>query len=221
MKLVYLFCLIFTISCKKNNEKNTLLSITNNNKNQNDSVYFFKPHYAIYKPVYSDKYLVDEFINDKCDLLRKKLIDDKGSFLGDTDENDIYGHPDTDYDGLSIWYNSNSNRKEIYFDAKKIKKEYYFFIENKTPILILEGKFSDDGFVGDSIFCNQKSILLWKNSMKKYVTNEKDFKGKKDYLKRVLKEIKQIEGKNQEVIENYKILSDTTSSFVIANLKSN
>lgn len=177
------------------------------------------PHYATVVPEYSKVHSHSPNSLNYKNIISKKLIDSEGNFLGDNDENDIIGHPDTDYDNLTIWKNTK-NRKEIYYNSKIINKQYSFFIENKNLLAVTEGIYNDEGeFKGDSIFFKKKEIVMWKNTQNEYVLDEKNINGKSSYLIDVLRTITSLEGKNQEFVNQYKPKNDSIESFVLKNLR--
>ncbi len=206
--LLYLTLVLLFISCKHQVNNDSTINLNSDKKTETI------PDLNENTVQYSD----NKNHNNSCIDISKKLKDSYGNFLGDTDENDIYGHPDTDYDNLTIWDNPELNREEIYFNAKTISKEYIFFIENNILIAALEGKVDDEGvFKGDSLFFSNGKLQLWKNTENKYVLKEKTKLNKQEYIYKILSEIKAVKGKTQEYIDHSK--ADSVSSFVLQNLK--
>ncbi|CAA0212987.1 hypothetical protein [Tenacibaculum maritimum] len=214
---IFLFScfLALLFSCKeKKSEKNIA------KKQKNDSL--FIPKYAIAKPNYQS--IFPKKIN-------KKLIGDykstqlklKKGFLEDPldDNSDVYGHPDYDYGTLVTWNTPKYPREEIYFNAKKINKEYLFFYEKSKLICVFEGKYNDDAiFEGDSLFFNNDKIFLWKNTNNLFVTDSIFLDAKSKYIMRLDKEIRKIKNSGfTEYIDRYIYKKDSLSSFVIGNLK--
>lgn len=227
--LIAINCVVL-FSCKINNTPKEQLSknesvIAENKKIKKiaepiqDSIDIYIPEFALVSPDYIS---IDKIKFSKNDLLMCEKIQSilkglGGNFLGDTDDNDILGHPDLDYDGLTIWVN-DSNRKKVAFNAKKISKRYGFYYNNDKLILVTEATKKNNGFKMDSIFFDEK-ILIWKNISNNYVTDKKTIKGKEEYLKKISKEIQDIYDNELGYIERYNYKKDSLSSFVIANLK--
>lgn len=202
--------LIILFSCRQTDKKN---------KSTND---IYIPEYAIKKPIYSN--LISKELDDKLAKSHKNIQSKfKKGFLEDNfdDESDVYGHPDYDYGSLIVWNTPKYPREEIYFNAKKINKEYIFYYENNKLICVLEGKYDDDAvFHGDSLFFHNKEIFLWKNTKNLFVNDQSFLNGKSRYLLRLDKEIKEIKDSGfTEYIDTYNYKSDSISNFVIGNLK--
>ncbi|MCF6350370.1 MAG: hypothetical protein L3J23_04995 [Flavobacteriaceae bacterium] len=180
----------------------------------------FIPEFALIKPKYQSNFLkLDKKNIEKYQKIQLKIGNFSDFFLGNTDENDIIGHPDIDYDGFTLWHTTFKDRIEIAFFAKKILKYYGFFIEKDKLLLVTETTRRNNIKTTDSIFFENNHILLWKNSSNKFVTNPNIIKGKENYILRLIKEMKEIENNEIGYIEEYNYTKDSLSSFVIANLK--
>lgn len=221
---------VFVCSCKTNDKtaiiskENSLDKIQNssdnlNLKQQQDTIDYYLPKFANAIPSYHP-YDKKEMKNDeliKYKSIQSKLKDLNGNFLGDSDENDIIGHPDYDSKNLKIWIN-DVKRKKITFYAKKISKGYGFYYDKNELILVTEAIKTNRGFEMDSIFLD-KNILIWKNSKNEVVLDENIIQGKRQYLNRLSREIDEIYRNELGFIEQYEYEKDSLSSFVILNLK--
>ena len=232
MKVYFLIILnsLILFSCKMNNkiperdiEDSTNIAAKVNKqeklKTTQDTIDIFIPESALSQPEY---FSFKEEVFTKTQLkkyqnIQSKLTELNGNFLGDTDENDIIGHPDFDYDGLTIWGNE-TNRKKATFNAGKILKAYGLYYIDSKLILITEATKTKKGYIMDSIFFDDK-ILVWKNTSQGYVKDKKMLKTKEIYLKRLSKEIEEIYINELGYIEKYNYTKDSMSSFVIGNLK--
>jgi len=172
------------------------------------------PRFALILPQYIKNDSLRKNLENKIYNISKIIGNSDEEFMEDTsDDTDILGHPDIDYDDFTIW-NTDKQKVLIYFKAKRISKEYYFYFLRKQLLLVTE-KFKTT----DSIFFGNNHIILWKNSSNKFVTNNNVIKGKEKYILRLIKEIKEIENNEIGYIEKYNYTKDSLSSFVIGNLK--
>lgn len=216
-KIVALFfsCfLVFSLCKNLNSQKKDLI------EKHNDSLFILK--YAIIKPSYNSRFQ-KKMNTSLIDKYKKIQLKFKEGFLEDPldDNSDVYGHPDYDYGTLIVWNSSEHSREEVYFNAKKIDKEYSFYYEKEKLICVLEGIYDDDAiFKGDSLFINNGKIFLWKNTNNLFVTDSTFIEGKSKYIMRLDREIREIkEFGFTQYIDSYIYKNDSLSNFVIGNLK--
>lgn len=227
MNIKLVCCITFVmlfLSCNYSKKNNLILNRSkisekrNNIKEysflQNNDSTILIPKFALILP----RYIKNDSLNRKPEgeiyKIRKIVGNSDDEFMEDTsDDTDILGHPDIDYDDFTIW-NTDKQKVLIYFKAKRISKEYYFYIF-KDQLLLVTEKFKTT----DSIFFKNNQIILWKNSLNRFVNNPNVIKGKEKYILRLLKEIKEIRNNEIGYIEKYNYTKDSLSSFVIANLK--
>lgn len=205
-----IFSIIF-FSCKVGVKKVRIISIDN----ISDSI--FLPKYSVTNMDYELDYKIENNLKRKLSGIRLNLKSFTEANLND--ELDIHGTPDYSYENLYVYAFPDNRKREIYFNAKKVKKEYTFYYEKDKLICVLEGVY-DDVFIGDSLFFNENRIFLWKNTYDKYVKDSISIKGKTEYIMRLDREIKEIIDLGfTQYIEDYEYKKDSISSFVIGNLK--
>jgi len=226
-----IICFVLFLSCKGKNKENLIFNQQNVSKKkdtikeysflQNSDSTIFIPKFAFIKPKYQSdypKFTKENIKNVK--VIQLKIGNSSDFFLGDTsDETDIIGHPDIDYDGFTEWNTTYKNRTVVAFYAKKILKYYGFYFEENQLLLVTETTRKNSVKQSDSIFFNNQQVILWKNSLNKFVTNPNMIKGKEKYILRLIKEIKEIKNNEIGYIEKYNYTKDSLSSFIIANLK--
>ena len=143
---------------------------------------FYIPKFATIKPSYKPNrptYLTKEdiILYDNTVLKLKK-------FLYNNEESNI--SPDYDYENLYVYSSSEKPREKIYFNAKKVEKEYLFYYDKNKLICVQEGVYDSDAiFKGDLLFFNNSRIFLWKNTSNQYVTDNAFIKGKSKYIMRL------------------------------------
>lgn len=214
-KLLFLFSLFLVFFFSRRNIDNKEESKTEIIVKTPDSI--FVPKFAVLKPDYEiNKF---SFLTNEETALHKGITLKLENFLYDNEEVDI--SPDYDYQNLYAYSSSEKPRNEIYFNAKKIKKEYSFYYEKDKLICVLEGIYDDDAiFKGDSLFFYDDKIFLWKNTSNKFVNDSIFLDGKSKYIMRLDKEIKEIKDLGfTQYIDRYEYENDSLSNFVIGNLK--
>ena len=215
----YLLSLFFFIACNPVSSQSKTDKLTTESDSLINNSDYSIPEFAIKKPLYEDRESLSELDSVKKINIVSKLTELEGNFMGDTDENDLYGHPVASQEGFSIWISSESTRKEIFFQATTINREYIFYEEDSNLLLVLEGVLNEEAvlFTGDSIFFDKEKIFLWKNTRNLYVTNEEMLLGKKSFLLNLFRELSSLEDILFQEYKNKK--GDTTTRFIQSNVK--
>ncbi len=99
--------------------------------------------------------------------------------MGDTEENDRYGHPDIEKETFVVWVRPETRRLEMYHRSIKLGPEYAIYLVNREPVLICEDPVAGEEVNGDSIYFYGSHVLLWKRGEDQCV-NDPDILEKKE-----------------------------------------
>ena len=213
----YLLSLFFFIACNPVSSQSKTEKLTTESDSLINDDYSI-PEFAIKKVLYKDQDSLSELDSLRKTNIVSKLTELEGNFMGDTDDNDLYGHPVASQEGFSIWTSSKSTRKEIFFRASTINKEYVFYEEDNNLLLVLEEVFDEEAkFTGDSIFFDKGKIFFWKSTRNLYVTNKEMLLGKQDFFLNLFEELSSLE---DIVFQEYKNKEgNSMTRFVQSNVK--